>query len=212
MAATDSLSPEQIVSAARTLITASGLDAFSMRKLAAVLDVNPMTIYLRFESKDVLLQAVAQTSLTGLGLPSPSGSWIDQVVDLATAIKDHLVADRAMLRVHNDPTRLSVGVLGAVDRGLGLMAEVGYEGAHAVEAFRQLFWSAVGAALVEGTFDSLPGSRSDLPEALAAVDDHPHVHDHAAHFGPVDANRLFRSTARSLAVGLAAAAPLEIPS
>ncbi|MDG1367265.1 MAG: helix-turn-helix domain containing protein [Acidimicrobiales bacterium] len=212
MAVNGSLSPEQVVSAARRLITAGGLDAFSMRKLAAVLDVNPMTIYLRFESKDVLLQAVAQASLTGLRLPPPSGSWIDQVVDLAAAIKDHLVADRAMLRVHSDPARLSAGVLGAVDRGLGLMAEVGYEGAHAVESFRQLFWSAVGAALVDGTFDSLPGSRSDLTEALAAVDDHPHIHDHATHFGPVDANRLFRSTARSLAVGLAAAAPMEIPS
>ena len=212
MATTDTLRPEQVVAAARTLIGEVGLDAFSMRKLAAVLDVNPMTIYLRFENKDALLQAVAQDSLTGLRLPPVAGSWVDQAVELAVALKDHLVADRAMLRLHNDPSRLSAGVLGAVDRGLGLMAEAGYEDADAVEAFRQLFWHAVGAALVAGSFDSLPGSRTDLTDTFADLDEHPHVRAHAAHFGPVDADRLFRSTTRTLAAGLAAAAPMETTS
>lgn len=209
MAIADTLTPDQVVSAARTLIADIGLDSFSMRKLATVLDVNPMTIYLRFENKDALLQAVAQASLSGLRLPPPAGTWVDQAVELAAALKDHLVADRAMLRIHSDPSQLSAGLLGAVDRGLELMTEAGYAGADAVEAFRQLFWHAVGGALVAGTFDSLPGSRTDLTDAFADLDAHPHVLDHAAHFGPVDADRLFRSTTRTLATGLAAAAPME---
>ena len=212
MAATETLTPDAVVAAARTLIGDVGLDRFSMRKLAAALDVNPMTIYLRFENKDALLQAVAQASLTGLELPPPAGSWVDQAVDLAVALRAHLVADRAMLRVHSDPSRLSAGVLGAVDRGLELMTDAGYRDAAAVQAFRQLFWHAVGGALVAGSFDGLPASRTDLTDSFADIEAHAHVRAHAPHFGPVDAERLFRSTTQTLAAGLAAAAPTEIPS
>ena len=40
------LTPDRIVTVARSLIREHGLSGFSMRKLAAALDVNPMTIYL----------------------------------------------------------------------------------------------------------------------------------------------------------------------
>ena len=49
------LTPDRIVTVARSLIREHGLSGFSMRKLAAALDVNPMTIYLRFDNKDALL-------------------------------------------------------------------------------------------------------------------------------------------------------------
>ena len=45
------LTPDRIVTVARSLIREHGLSGFSMRKLAAALDVNPMTIYLRFETR-----------------------------------------------------------------------------------------------------------------------------------------------------------------
>ena len=57
------LTPDRIVTVARGLISEHGLSDFSMRKLAAALDVNPMTIYLRFDNKDALLGAVARASL-----------------------------------------------------------------------------------------------------------------------------------------------------
>lgn len=206
--ASSALTPRHVAETARDLIGEIGLESFSMRKLAAVLDVNPMTIYLRFESKDALLQAVAEASLEGLELPAPAGPWLDQTVDLAVALRAHLVSDREMLRLHNDPTRLSAGVLGAIDRGLELMTEAGYRDAAAVEAFRQLFWHTVGGALVAVGFDRLPAASTDLAGTFAASDAH-HVRAHAEHFGPIDAEQLFRSTTRTLAAGLAAAAPKE---
>ena len=71
------LTPEDIVMVARSLISEHGLSGFSMRKLAAALDVNPMTIYLRFENKDALLDAVAQASLAEFEAPPASGTWSD---------------------------------------------------------------------------------------------------------------------------------------
>lgn len=208
MAVALELTPDDVVTAARSLISTNGLDGFSMRKLAAALGVNPMTIYLRFENKDALLQAVAEASLAGLELPAATGSWIDQVVELAVAVRTHLIADRALLRLHNDPARLSTGLADAVERGLELMAAAGYDSVDAVAAFRQLFWHAVGSALVAASFDALPANRIDLRAAFAATG-RQHMAAHADHFGSVDADELFRTTTRNLAAGLAAAAPKD---
>ena len=68
-AADPRLTPDRIVTVARPDPRARAL-RFSMRKLAAALDVNPMTIYLRFENKDALLDAVAGESGRVQGPPA----------------------------------------------------------------------------------------------------------------------------------------------
>ena len=197
------LAPDQIVTVARRLIAEHGLDGFSMRKLAAALDVNPMTIYLRFENKDALLDAVAAASLAEFEAPSVAGSWADQVLALAAGLRTHLIRDRDTLRLLGDGDRLTVGLLGATDRGLELMAELGGTPADTVERFRLLFWHVVGSALVAGSFPTLPGSRGGLDAAFADVgDSYPAVVAHAAHFGPVDRDDLFVHTTTLLIAGL----------
>ncbi|MEM8707821.1 MAG: TetR/AcrR family transcriptional regulator [Actinomycetota bacterium] len=199
------LAPEQIVTVARALIAESGLDGFSMRKLAARLDVNPMTIYLRFENKDALLDAVAAASLAEFEAPSVHGTWADQVLALADGLRTHLIRDRDTLRLLGDGDRLTVGLLGATDRGLELMAELGGSPSETVERFRLLFWHVVGSALVAGSFTTLPGNRGRLDTAFADVGtDYPHVVTHAAHFGPVDRDDLFVHTTTLLIAGLQA--------
>jgi len=196
------LPPDRIVAAARGLIAADGLAAFSMRRLASDLGVNPMTIYLRFENKDALLAAVAEDALRGLELPPAVGPWHQQVVELAVALRDHLVADRETLRILGDASRLRMSVLDGIERGLELMLTAGFEADEAVAAFRQVFWHAVGAALVVSAFDDLPATTTDLVATLAAAPDHPHVARHAEHFGPVDRDDLFRATTQTLVAGL----------
>ncbi|MEO0494854.1 MAG: helix-turn-helix domain-containing protein [Actinomycetota bacterium] len=206
------LSPEQIVTSARALIAKHGLERFSMRKLAAALDVNPMTIYLRFENKAALLDAVAAASLAEFEAPAASGSWADQVRDLAIGLRRHLIQDRETLRLLDDADRLSAGLLGTLDRGLELMAEVTDTPEAAVDAFRIVFWHVVGSALVAGAFDDLPGSRTDLALAFESTGgSHPHLAAHAAHFGPVDGADLFIRTTDLLIGGLAAARPETQP-
>lgn len=196
------LSPDDIVVAARAMIAADGLGRFSMRRLASDLGVNPMTIYLRFENKNALLAAVADHALQGLELPAAEGPWHEQVVELAVALRDHLVADRDTLRMLDDASRLSIGVLDGVERGLELMLAAGFEGDHAVAAFRQVFWHAVGGALVAANFTVLPAATTDLVATFRATTDHPHVAGHADHFGPVDRDDLFRTTTHTLVAGL----------
>jgi len=204
------LTPDDVVVAARRLIASDGLDAFSMRKLAGELGVNPMTIYLRFDNKDALLRAVAEQSLRGLVLPERAGSWADQVVDLTVALRDHLIADRDLLRMLDDAARLGLGLLDGVERGVTLMVEGGFDGAAAVDAFRQLFWHAVGGALVASVFPAMPGATSDLPAVFGRAERHPVTAAHAVHFGGVERDEVFLAATRSLVAGLGRAPAGEV--
>ena len=206
------LTPDRIVTVARSLISKHGLSDFSMRKLAAALDVNPMTIYLRFDNKDALLDAVARASLAEFKAPPADGTWSDQVRALAIGLRNHLIHDRETLRLLNDADRLSAGLLGTLDRGLELMSAISSTGEDTVAAFRVLFWHVVGSALVSAAFDDFPGSRSDIGDILTgAGTTHTHLAAHAAHFGRVDGDDLFLRSTDFLIAGLLADTPKDNP-
>ena len=205
---TTPLTADETVAAARDLLARDGVDRFSMRRLAAVLDVNPMTIYLRFENKDALLAAVGEQVLSEIELPvADDGDWTDRVVALATSIRSRLLADgTAALVLRAVGESLPAVVLKLTDRGLGLMEEAGYTGEQAVEAYRVVFWHAVASALADSAMRAVTTQVTD--EALEAVPE-AEVSRYRAlrpHFGPLDPDALFALSARRLAEGLAAAA------
>ncbi len=206
------LTPDRIVTVARSLISEHGLSGFSMRKLAAALDVNPMTIYLRFENKDALLDAVARANLAEFEAPPADGTWSEQVRALAIGLRNHLIQDRETLRLLNDADRLSAGLLSTLDRGLELMSAISSTPENTVAAFRVLFWHVVGSALISGAFDDFPASRTYLGEIFArSGTTHTHLGAHAAHFGRVDGEELFLRSIDLLIDGLLAGTPKDNP-
>ena len=81
-----------------------------------------------------------------------------------------------------------------------------------VAAFRVLFWHVVGSALVSGTFDDFPGSRTDLNGILArSGTTHTHLAAHAPHFGRVDGDELFLRSIDLMINGLRADTPKDNP-
>jgi AcrR family transcriptional regulator len=71
----DKLSNAGIVSAALAMIDANGEKAFSMRKLAAALNVDPMAIYHHHANKAALMQAVLDAMLREFSPPATTGDW-----------------------------------------------------------------------------------------------------------------------------------------
>jgi AcrR family transcriptional regulator len=69
------LTKQRIVEAALTLIGQEGLAACNMRRLAADLDVAPMSIYYHIPSKSDLLEAVCDGALADITLPPDDVSW-----------------------------------------------------------------------------------------------------------------------------------------
>lgn len=203
---TTGLQPDEIVDVATRLISTHGLEWFSMRKLATELAVNPMTVYLRFENKDELLDAVARRGLQGVTLPElPDAPWADRAVALCEALHNHLLADRNLLAVYSSAGRLTETVLQAVEQGLSLVEEAGYRGPDAVLAFRALFWHTVGFALVQQSFERFPADApGGLEHAVGPVDPHtqPVLARHLPWFTAVDGDALFLHSTRLLVTGL----------
>ncbi|WP_214413035.1 TetR/AcrR family transcriptional regulator [Sphaerisporangium fuscum] len=82
------LTPQEIYATALRLVDTVGVDTLSMRKLAADLDVNPMSVYHHVENKTELLRGVCALAGDEIQLPPDDGSpWQDQLRRLARAYR-----------------------------------------------------------------------------------------------------------------------------
>ncbi|GAA2294719.1 hypothetical protein GCM10010149_48380 [Nonomuraea roseoviolacea subsp. roseoviolacea] len=82
------LTPEEIYSTALRLVEEGGVEALSMRKLAAALDVNPMSLYHHVENKTALLSQICRTMAGRLALPTDESlPWQERLRLLAHAYR-----------------------------------------------------------------------------------------------------------------------------
>jgi AcrR family transcriptional regulator len=92
MPARTPLSRDRVIGAAIDLADADGLGALSMRRLAASLGVEAMSLYYHVRNKDEVLGGILERVLSELELP-PAGSPWKQALR-ATALSAHAVLDR----------------------------------------------------------------------------------------------------------------------
>jgi TetR/AcrR family transcriptional regulator, tetracycline repressor protein len=83
-----------IVERAIGLLDAAGLDALSMRKLAADLGVQPGALYHHFTGKDALLAAVADELLTRGRRGSEIVAWDAELELICVELRDAMLAHR----------------------------------------------------------------------------------------------------------------------
>lgn len=81
------LSKGRIVAAAMEMIDKEGEKAFSMRKLATVLNVDPMAIYHHHANKSALLHAVIQAMMQECEVPVSRGNWQEDVRALCQGLR-----------------------------------------------------------------------------------------------------------------------------
>ena len=87
-------SKEDVVGTALGILDDYGLPGLSMRRLAATLGVQQSALYWHFDSKQLLLAAMAEEILRRGPAPSGQGAW-DRVVERrAVALRDTLLAYR----------------------------------------------------------------------------------------------------------------------
>ncbi|MEV0389482.1 WHG domain-containing protein [Nonomuraea sp. NPDC050643] len=103
------MSLEEISSTATRLMDEGGVEGLSMRKLAAELDVNPMSLYHHVKSKEALIELICATTAARMHLPPDDGSpWQEQVRAMALSYRDHARAHPAMWTyVHNHPEAIA---------------------------------------------------------------------------------------------------------
>ena len=99
------LTRAQIVQAGLRIVQADGIDAVSMRRVAAEFDTGPSSLYAHVTNKDELLQLMFDEMCALVPIPSLApGRWKEQIKELAGATY------RAMLE-HNDLARAALATI-----------------------------------------------------------------------------------------------------
>lgn len=158
------LSRERILRTAAALADADGLDALTMRSLAADLHVEAMSLYNHVDSKDDLLDGMVELVADEVTEPPEGTHWRTALRERATALHQALVHHpwASMLwasRMTVGPARLRL-----MDGMLRDLRHAGFPPGLLDLAFHTLHNHVVGHALQDASF---PFDAEDLP-ALSA--------------------------------------------
>jgi AcrR family transcriptional regulator len=134
------LARSQIVQAALRIVRAEGIDAVSMRRIAAEFETGPSSLYAHVANKDELLQLMFDEMCGTITVPEPDPArWQEQIKDLARAghqaMLDHNdLARAALATVPTGPNAMRVS-----DAMLGLMLTGGVPPRIAAWALDRIF-------------------------------------------------------------------------
>ena len=140
------LTREGIARAALALIDREGLDAASMRRLAAELQVGTMTLYGYFRDKDELLDAVIEAAAEEHPIEVPEGPWRERLRRVAHDMRQGLAAHPSLVQLRLRRPIMTPGAMRAPEAGLHALREAGLGDADAATAFRVIFLYAFGFA------------------------------------------------------------------
>lgn len=176
------LTRERIVSAAVELIESEGVDALSMRRLAAQLGSGVMSLYNHIPGREALLDGVAEHVMSGIDVTTdPGASWEDQVRGQARAFRQVARAyPRCTMVVVSRPATSAVE-LRPIEQALATLRSAGFGGDDAIRVVRAFVAYVVGSLLREvgvapGLVPQRPLSQdqavlqADRPIALDPVD------------------------------------------
>lgn len=164
------LTRERIVAAAVELIEREGVDAVSMRRIAAELGSGVMSLYNHVPSKDALLDGVAEQVMSGIDFSSePGASWEDLLRAQARAFRQIARAHpRCTMVVVSRPNASATG-LRPIEHALATLRGAGFAGDEAVRVVRAFVAYIVGSLLREvGVAPSVAPQHQGDPSADGA--------------------------------------------
>lgn len=198
------LTPERILDAAIEVADQDGIDALSMRRLAAALGVEAMSIYHHIPNKGALVDAMADRVFGEIELPEDEDDWREAVRRCAESahriLMDHPWASNLVMSPSSpgpQPSRTRyIDWLLRLLSDAGFSPELAYRGYHAIDA-HILGFTAWHLGHTSGLQTVLAGRdfKEFVEEFLATEGaDHPHLADHARlhlEYAPGDGYRDF---------------------
>lgn len=164
-----SLSADEIVAAALSLLDDEGESALTFARLGEVLESAPTAVYRHFASRDDLIAAIAdQLDALSLAGYEPTDDWRFDLDDLAWRAWRTASAHPAAASVSLHVTTNGVNELRAVDACLRALAAAGLTGRDAVVQYQVFANLVLGAASAQGArLATLDGRRT--PEGWLQV-------------------------------------------
>lgn len=149
------LNRELVVATALQIIDRDGVEALSMRKLAAELGRDPMALYRHAKNKAALLDAVVEVVLAPLTIDATDRDWIGQLRVAAREYRRLVLAHPHVVPLlvalpANTPLALRPrGTLRPLESVLALLTRAGFTGADALHIYRAFFGFLYGHVINE---------------------------------------------------------------
>jgi TetR/AcrR family transcriptional regulator, tetracycline repressor protein len=167
-----SLTREDIVDAAVTVVEAGGYEEMSIRSLAADLGVAPMSLYRHIRDKDDLLDEVVSRLLAQVWRPAAGeDDWQEWITEAAASLRQFLVTQPAALHVYLRHPVVSPAGVERMDAMMSVLRRAGLDEAAARAAYGALHTYTIGFAALEASRARwVPGSgdATSLARQLAA--------------------------------------------
>ncbi len=185
------LTRQQVLAAAVEIADADVLDALTMRKLAAALGVEAMSLYHYVESKAALLDGVLDTVVREVELPPATEPWDVQLRLLAHSFRRVGHRHPKILPLFAARAITSVDGFAPLERAYAILRQAGLDRDRALDAFLALASFVLGFAQTElgGLIQVTEGNAVDF----LAVDpaEHPALIEMGGAFAAADPDRQF---------------------
>ncbi|MET7450361.1 TetR/AcrR family transcriptional regulator [Streptomyces sp. NPDC005574] len=179
------LDRDRITDATVRLLDAEGLDRFSMRRLAAELNVTAMSVYWYVDTKDDLLELALDAAFGELRLPGPDSvaeDWREQVRALATGYRALLVRHPWLSPLAGRHLNIGPNALEFSRRVQRVIRRTGLPAHGVTGAISAVFQFVYGYGTIEGHFfarvaDAGVSADDYYRQAMTAVTDSPDTAD-----------------------------------
>jgi len=118
----DPLSRRQIVRTALTIADAEGLEAVSMRRIAKELGAGAMSLYHYFDSRDELLELMADTVAAEMLVPVQSADWREALIEIALHSRETFLHHPWMLSTLQERPFVSPNLLRHIEQSARAVA------------------------------------------------------------------------------------------
>lgn len=158
---TKPLTKDELFTRALAIVDAEGLEALSMRRLAAEVGVEAASLYHHIPNKDALLDGVVVTMRSEIQLPMPlPEDWIDLMVAIFAEYRRVLAAHPNLVvlsgrNVESDPE----------ESGLIFLTQIGFSDDVAVDLWQSMIAFVVGYSMFSS--NAVESGVEDLPTHLA---------------------------------------------
>jgi AcrR family transcriptional regulator len=166
------LTTDRVVHAAQRAADQGGIEAVSLRRLAAALDVTPMAIYRHVRNKSHLLDLMAERLLEQVDLaPDESATWQDRLRRLLASYQAVVAAHPAAPLLLSRPF-VSQAAPRASEALLSILHSAGFDAGQSARVLQVITGMLLGPAIHRATWAAASSDRPlDAARQQASVED-----------------------------------------
>jgi AcrR family transcriptional regulator len=166
------LTKTRIAEAALRVADEGGANGFTMRAVADSLGVTPMALYHHVKSKAALVGLVVDAVISGRPLPPPTGSWQDELWEMAVWMREVTLAHPAVARLRSEHKVWTASIFPMTERWISIWQQSGLELRSALLAASATSSTIIGFVEQELVLRSLqppdPAMLASFPNARVA--------------------------------------------